>query len=238
MASNRSSSEPAAVAGRRPLAGARPALALVALAVLAFNLRTPTASLPPLLGDVQGALRLSGSATGLLTALPVLCMALCAPAAQRLAHRVGREAATLGAIGLVGAGALLRLGGGAAIVLFAGTLVAGVGIAVCGVTLPGIVKDRFPRRPGAATAAYTVPMMLGAAAAPALAVPLARSLGSWQASLASWSLPALLAAVWWAPLAVRASRRRLVAPTAAGRLPWRSRSAWLLAGFLSVQSIL
>src|SRR4051794_12195892 len=234
MAVSRSSPE------RQPSVGrvARPAVALAAMAVLAFNLRTPTASLPPLLGDVDGALGLSGAATGLLTALPVLCMALCAPAAQRLAHRVGREAATSWAIGLVGAGALLRLGGGAAIVLFAGTLVAGVGIAVCGVTLPGIVKDRFPSRPGAATAAYTVPMMLGAAAAPALAVPLARSLGSWQASLASWSLPALLAAVLWAPLAARASRRRLLAPTAAGRLPWRSRSAWLLAGFLSVQSIL
>src|SRR4051812_3609294 len=238
MASSRSSSEPAAVAARRPLAGARPALALVALAVLAFNLRTPTASLPPLLRDVQGALRLSGAASGLLTALPVLCMALCAPAAQRLAHRVGRETATLWAIGLVAAGALLRLGGSAVGLLYAGTVVAGIGIAVSGVTLPGTVKERFPHRPGAATAAYSVPMMLGAAVAPALAVPLARSLGSWQASLASWSLPALLAAVLWAPLAARASRRRLLAPTAAGRLPWRSRSAWLLAGFLSVQSIL
>src|SRR4051812_21496770 len=134
MASSRSSSE------RRPLAGARPALALVALAVLAFSLRTPTASLPPLLGDVDRALGLSGAAAGLLTALPVLCMALCAPAAQKLAHRLGGEPATLVAIALVGAGALLRLGGGAASILFAGTLVAGVGIAVCGVTLPSIVK--------------------------------------------------------------------------------------------------
>src|SRR4051812_6697685 len=235
MASSRSSSEPAAVAGRRPLAGARPALALVALAVLAFNLRTPTASVPPLLGDVQAALGLSGAASGLLTALPVLCMALCAPGAQRLAHRVGRETATLWAIGLVAAGALLRLGGSAAGLLYAGTVVAGIGIAVSGVTLPGIVKERFPHRPGAATAAYSVPMMLGAAVAPALAVPLARSLGSWQASLACWSLPALLAAALWAPLA-RGSRRP--AGTADERLPWRSRSAWLLAGFLSAQSML
>ena len=233
MASSRSPSE--AVVERRPLAGARPALALVALAVVAFNLRTPTASLPPLLGNVQGALGLSGAATGLLTALPVLCMALCAPAAQRLAHRVGRETATLWAIGLVAAGTLLRLGGGAAGVLYAGTLVAGIGIAVSGVTLPGIVKARFPHRPGAATAVYSVPMMLGAAVAPSLAVPLARSLGSWQASLASWSVPALLAAVLWAPLA-RGARRPV--DTAAGPLPWGSRSAWLLAGFLSVQSIL
>src|SRR5436309_6264260 len=72
--------------GRRPLEairpGARSALVLVALAVLAFNLRTPTTSLPPLLADVQRTHRLSGPALGLLTALPVLCMALCAPAAQ------------------------------------------------------------------------------------------------------------------------------------------------------------
>src|SRR4051794_41368516 len=196
MAVSRSSPE------RQPSVGrvARPAVALAAMAVLAFNLRTPTASLPPLLGDVDGALGLSGPATGLLTALPVLCMALCAPAAQRLAHRVGRETATLWAIALVAAGALLRLGGGAAGVLYAGTLVAGIGIAVSGVTLPGIVKERFPHRPGAATAAYSVPMMLGAAVGPALAVPLAPPLGSWQASLASWSLPAMLAAGLWGAL--------------------------------------
>jgi CP family cyanate transporter-like MFS transporter len=223
---------------RRPVDALRPALVLLALAVLAFNLRTPTTSLPPLLGDVQRTLALSGPAMGLLTALPVLCMALCAPPAQRLAHRLGPEATTLWAIGLVAAGTLLRLGGDATVVLFAGTLLAGVGIAVCGVTLPSIIKDRFPGRPGAATAAYSVPMMLGAAVAPAMAVPLLHALGTWEASLASWAVPALVAAGLWVPLARRSSRRRPAARTAAVRLPWRSRSAWLLAGFLSVQSIL
>jgi MFS transporter, CP family, cyanate transporter len=212
----------------------RPALLLLALAVLAFNLRTPTTSLPPLIADIQRTLGLSGAGVGLLTALPVLCMALCAPPAQRLAHRLGPESTTLWAIGLVAAGTLLRLGGDATVVLFAGTLLAGAGIAVCGVTLPGIIKERFPHRPGAATAAYSVPMLLGAAVAPAMAVPLVHALGTWEASLASWAAPALLAAALWAPLA----RRRPAARTAAGRLPWRSRSAWLLAGFLSVQSIL
>jgi len=224
---------------RRPLeALPQGALALAALAVLAFNLRTPTASLPPLLPDVERTLGLSGPALGLLTALPVLCMALCAPPAQRFAHRQGPEATTLWAIVLVAAGALLRLGGEATSVLFAGTLVAGVGIAVCGVTLPSIIKDRFPDRPGAATAAYSVPMMLGAAVAPAMAVPLVHALGTWEASLASWAVPALLAAALWAPLARRSIRRRTAVRTTSGRLPWGSRSAWLLAGFLSVQSIL
>jgi MFS transporter, CP family, cyanate transporter len=229
--------------GRPPVAlraGATRTLMLAALAILAFNLRTPTASLPPLLGDVEGTLGLSGLTAGLLTALPVLCMALCAPPAHRIAHRLGGEATTLGAVGLVAAGALLRLGGGSAVVLFAGTLVAGVGIAACGVTLPSIIKDRFADRPGVATAAYSVPMMLGAAVAPAMAVPLVGALGSWQASLASWALPAVVGAAIWAPFARQTVRRRAATAntTAAGRLPWRSRGAWLLAAFLSVQSML
>jgi CP family cyanate transporter-like MFS transporter len=165
-------------------------------------------------------------------------MALCAPPAHRLAHRVGGELTTLWAIGLVAAGTLLRLGGGDTVVLYAGALVAGVGIAICGVTLPGIVKERFPDRAAAATAAYSVPMMLGAAVAPSLAVPLVHALGTWQASSASWAVPALIAVALWARLARRSQRPRPAADTAVGRLPWRSGSAWLLAGFLSLQSML
>lgn len=213
-------------------------LLLTALAILAFNLRTPMASLPPLLVAVRGALGLSGLEAGLLTALPVLCMGLCAPPAHRLAHWFGSETTTLWAIGLVAAGLLLRLGGGSLSLLFVGTLLAGVGIAACGVTLPAIIKQRFPNRPGAAAAAYSVPMMVGASVAPAIAVPLAHALGSWQASLGSWALPALLATVVWAPMARRGSRPHRSTLGAPGRLPWSSRGAWLLAGFLSVQSML
>jgi len=142
------------------------------------------------------------------------------------------------AVALVAVGMLARLGGQSTVLLFSGTLVAGVGIAICGVTLPSIIKQRFSQRPGVATAAYSVPMMLGAGLAPSIAVPLAHSLGSWQASLASWAIPAMAGMVIWAPAARAARGRRPTTPSAAGRLPWRSRSAWLLAAFLSVQSVL
>jgi CP family cyanate transporter-like MFS transporter len=230
-----------APSGERAYGAVRPALLLGVLAIVALNMRTPTASLPPLLGDIQRTLGLGDVASGLLTALPVLCMALCAPAGQRIAGRLGREETTLWAIVLVAVGAGLRLGGAeSALVLYAGTLLAGVGIAIGGVTLPAIIKDRFARRPGAATAAYVVPMMLGASVAPALAVPLADALGSWQASLASWAVPAALATLLWLPLARRVNRRpgREERAAAEGSLPWRSKPAWLLAVFLSLQSFL
>src|SRR4051812_20079911 len=214
----------------------RPGLVAVALILLAANLRTTVSSLPPLLSGIERDLRLTGALAGLLTALPVLCMAWFAPVAHRLAHRFGREATTLGAVGLVAAGNGLRGLGTVAAALFGATLLAGIGVAVAGVTIPGLVKDRFPARPGAVTGAYSVAMMLGAAIAATLTVPLLDLLGSWQASLAAWALPALLAAAIWTPVTLRHNEPE--EDEAPGRLPWRSRPAWLLAGFLSLQSSL
>jgi CP family cyanate transporter-like MFS transporter len=215
-----------------------PALLVIALVLLAANLRTTVASLPPLLGAIERDLGLSGAAAGLLTALPVLCMATFAPAAHRLAHHFGREATALGAIALVALGNGLRLGGGETWVLFAATLVAGLGIAVSGVVLPGLVKELFPQRTGAMTGAYTVAMMLGLAGAAAVAVPLEQLLGSWEESLAAWAVPAALAAGAWFAVTVRVNDPEPDEDSHPGRLPWRIRPAWMLAGYFSLQAAL
>jgi len=81
-------------------------------------------------------------------------------------------------------------------------------------------------------------MMLGSAIAPAAAVPARHTLGSWQASLASWAVPAAVAAAAWWPVARRLNRPESVRRSGPARLPWRSRSAWLLAAFMSAQSTL
>jgi MFS transporter, CP family, cyanate transporter len=216
--------------------GLSPALLAAALVVLALNLRATVAALPPLLPDVQRDLGLSGAAAGALTALPVLCMALFSPGSHRVAHRLGREATALAGVALIAIGNGLRLAGTFPPALYGGTLLAGIGIAACGVVLAGIVKEFFPRREGAASAAYIVAMMLGAAVAPAVAVPLERLLGSWQASLAAWGVPAALAVAIWIPICVRLNTREPGAGAHPGRLPLRSRPAWLVAGFLSLQA--
>jgi CP family cyanate transporter-like MFS transporter len=104
------------VSDRPPL---RPALTVVALVLVALNLRTTVSSLPPLLGEIERDAHLSGALAGLLTALPVLCMAFLAPGAHRLAHRFGREVVTLASIALVALGNGLRVLGSAAPALLA-----------------------------------------------------------------------------------------------------------------------
>lgn len=213
-----------------------PLLAL-AIFLVALNLRAALASLPPLVRTIQADLGLDAATAGLLTTLPVLCMGLFAPAAQQLARRIGREATVALALVVLLAGLLLRLAGEVLGLLMASTLLVGIGIALCGTVLPGIVKEFFRERSGAMTGIYLLAMMVGATAASALTVPLADALGSWQLSLSVWALPVILGLVAWLPV-VRAvnDRQDPAAPAEPAALPWRSPTARLLAAFLALQS--
>jgi CP family cyanate transporter-like MFS transporter len=218
-----------------------PAVWLMALALVAVsaNLRVAIVSVPPLSKAIAQDLGLSSAWIGALTTLPVLCMGLLAPVAQRLGTRLGTAATVQIAIVAVFAGVLLRWWGDHLWALYGGTLIAGFGIAVAGTLLPRLVKAVFPpERTGTVTGLYMLAMMGGAAAAAALSFPLAAWFGSWQVSLASWSVLALLGALAWAPVAGRISKYKAANPDPATthRLPWRHPTAWLVAAYLAVQS--
>lgn len=240
MRRNRSTSPPGPAPA--PAVGSPVSAPLLVLAIflVALNLRAALASLPPLVRTIQADLGLDAATAGLLTTLPVLCMGLFAPAAQQLARRIGREATVALALVVLLAGLLLRLAGEVLGLLMGSTLLVGVGIALCGTVLPGIVKEFFRERSGAMTGIYLLAMMVGATGASALTVPLSDVLGSWQLSLSVWAVPVLIGLVAWLPV-VRAVNDREehpdpAAPAEPAALPWRSPTARLLAAFLALQS--
>ena len=94
---------------------------LAAVVLLGLNLRTVVASLPPLLDTIRADLGMSGTAAGLLTALPVLCFGALAPVVPRLVRRLAIERLLAGCAVVTAAALALRGAGGAA-PLFAGTL--------------------------------------------------------------------------------------------------------------------
>ena len=209
----------------------------VALVAVAANLRVAITSVPPLLDAISADLGLSHAAAGALTTLPVLCMGLFAPVASRIAHRTGAAGAVLAAAISIVVGTASRFGGASALVLYGGTFLCGVGIAVAGTLLPRLVKTFFPpERTGLVTGLYMLAMMGGAALSSAVAVPLADRFGSWQASLGSWTVVALVGVLAWAPFTVRANPHHTPDEEGPGRLPWRHPTAWLVAGYLALQS--
>ena len=214
---------------------------VAAIVLVAANLRTLMAGLPPLAETIRADVGLSSAWMGVLTTLPVLCMGLLAPVANQVARRIGSALSVGGGVALLLVGVTVRgLGEGAVWSLYTGTLVAGAGIALAGTLLPGLVKAVFPaHRAGLGTGLTMVAMMGGAAVASAAAVPLASALGGWSRSLLVWAPLAALGIVAWAPVARAVHRHTLPEDTPADvthALPWGSLTAWLVATYLTCQS--
>lgn len=210
---------------------ARVLLAAVVLAGL--NLRTVFASLPPLLDDVRADLGLSAGVAGLLTTGPVICFGLFAPFAPRLARRVAIEKLLVALAVLTTLGAAARgLGGTGA--LFAGTLLAGFAVAIAQALVPILVRVRFPARAGVLTGGFSMALVFGASVASGLAVPLQHLLGSWQAALAAFAVPAGLAALVWL---VPAGEKESMLEHAPALGLHRIHGSWSIALFFGLQSM-
>ncbi|MFL5928306.1 MAG: hypothetical protein ACJ77E_15355 [Gaiellaceae bacterium] len=117
---------------------------------------------------------------------------------------------------MVGTG-VRGLGGTAA--LFAGTLVAGFAIAIAQALVPILIRVRFAARAGVLTGGFSMALTFGASVAAGLAVPLQHLLGSWEAALAAFAVPAGLAAlVWLVPAGEAASVLERASPLGLHRL--------------------
>jgi len=100
---------------------------LLAIALVAANLRPVITSVPPIVDSLSVSLGLSTVAAGALTTLPVVCMGLFAPVAVALGRRFGMPWVLTLSVLAIAAGCFLR-----AFALYPGTALAGIGIAVAG----------------------------------------------------------------------------------------------------------
>jgi CP family cyanate transporter-like MFS transporter len=212
---------------------------LIALLVVAANLRPSLTGVGPLLRTIQQDLSLSSTAAGLLSSLPLLAFAGFAPLAT-LARQHGAERILLAGLLVLIAGTLLR-SEGSVVALFGGTVLLGTGIAVINVLLPTLIKQHYPEHVPTITTAYATTMGAIAALGSGVAVPLAQILpGGWRSSLASWALLAAIGVVFWLPH-LRAPGDAAGASAAAAprpHPPWRTTLAWQVTSFMGLQSTL
>ncbi|WP_251150499.1 MFS transporter [Cellulosimicrobium sp. Marseille-Q4280] len=175
---------------------------LVAVLLVAVNLRAPLTALPPVVSDVAADLHLTAAAAGLLTGIPVLCFALATPAVAGILGRSSLRTAIAVALLLILAGTLLRsadlsgVAGPVAAGTFAGTVLLGLGITTANLAVPMIAQRDFPGHVGTVTGLYTAAINVGTVATTALTAPLAGAVG-WRWALASWGVLAVVALVWW-----------------------------------------
>ena len=239
-----------------PRKALRIALPVLGIILVAANLRAALTTVGPVLSDIQDDLGLTSSAASYLVSLPLMGFAVISPVAPLLARRFGLERIVAIALAVLATGLLLRSTPPDAL-LWLGTALIGMAIAVLNVVLPAWVKRDFPTSIGQVTGTYAAVQSGVAAIASGVAVPVAglSALG-WRLPLGMWAGLALIALGVLLPML----RKRLAptAPSATGTtartatdtrnvLPrqdaaptprplWRSALTWQVTGFMGLQS--
>ncbi|MDQ2801459.1 MAG: MFS transporter [Pseudomonadota bacterium] len=214
----------------------------IAVVLIAFNLRPAFASIAPVLNEIMADTGLTATGASVLTTAPVLCLGLFGPLAPWLARRIGTERTVLAVLLAILVGTGLR-GLASIAALMAGSLLAGAGIGIGNVLMPGLLKRDFPDRVPLMTGIYIMSLSVGAALASATTAPLRVALhGWWAGALAAWTVPAAVAmAVASLVWAGRIGRQPVGAAEPAARRRhklWRDPLAWQVTLFMGLQSML
>ena len=209
---------------------------LAVIVAIGLNLRPLLTSVSPLMGVILHATGLSFRGASMLTGLPVVAMGVCAFGASALSRSIGNARGVALGLAAIVAACAGRLFAGNSAALIASAAIAGTGVAVIQALLPGVMKTRFAGRLPFAMGLYSASLMagggLGASITPAVA-----SRVSWQAGLAFWALPALVAVAVWL-LLMRADPLPRASATRGATQPARSlflnRRAWTLGIFFGI----
>jgi CP family cyanate transporter-like MFS transporter len=171
---------------------------LVALILLAFNLRSPLTALPPVINLIRSDFSINAATAGLLTSIPIFCFGLLTPPAGLLIARFGINKSIFIALAGSAIGLAIRPLGDFTQAIW-GTLILGASLTIGNIVSLMVIARDFPRRNRTVTGIYTAALNLGTMITSALTAPLTLWLG-WRLSLIFWLiLPALAASCWlWA----------------------------------------
>jgi CP family cyanate transporter-like MFS transporter len=217
-----------------PRATTRPAVWLMlAIVLVALNLRPSMAAIGPLLSAIRSDIPLSFSLASLLTMLPVMAMGLAMFFGIGVSRRLGDQRTVMLSLLIIGVATFSRLFIDSAAELIVSAVMAGIGIALIQALMPALIKSRFPDHMALCMGLYVTSIMGGAALAASFAPSVMLRTGSWRGALAVWATLTLLALVfWWS------QRNSLSSPTMANAPKkysfFNNSRAWLLALFFGL----
>jgi CP family cyanate transporter-like MFS transporter len=211
-------------------------LALLAIALLALNLRIAVSALSPLVTLISVDIPLPLLGIGLLGIIAPLTFAVSGSITAAPTKRWGLEIVLLGTLVMMIIGHLLRGFAWDFYSLAAGSVFCLLAMGVGNVLLPVIVRKYFPTKVGLVSSFYITLTAISATIAPLIGVPLALET-SWRVSLGQWALLAALATIPMlalVPRKVTATEIEAAAPHTVKL--WKSPTALAIAGVLAMTS--
>lgn len=216
-------------------------LLLLAIFIVALNLRPAVTSIGPMLDIIRADLSLTNTQVSLLTNIPVICMGVFAMLAPVLNRSIGLNRTMYLMLFALAIGTGARLVVSSFTVLLLTALTAGITIAVVGPLLSALIKQYFPYHVAAVVGIYSFGMGMGATLSTGLTgVFYESSDSSYRFALAIWAVLAIIGMIMWRissahPIEVKQS---VQSAHSAGENPWKNRTAWKFLWFFGFQTAL
>lgn len=211
-------------------------VAILTIALLAFNLRTAVSSISPVVTFIQKEIPLPIVTIGLIGIAAPLSFALATSLSYRPARRYGVEKTLMITILMIILGHALRAMAWDSTSLFAGSLLSLLGAGIGNVLMPVMVRKYFPNRVGLVSSFYITLTALSATLGSFVAVPVAEALG-WRFSLGQWAIFSVLAAIPLVALWKNSTPENQPVEHEGRRAIWRSPTAWAIAGMQGMTSV-
>jgi len=211
-------------------------VAILSIALLAFNLRTAVSSISPVVTFIQKEIPLPIVTIGLIGIAAPLSFALATSLSYRPARRYGVEKTLMITIVMIILGHALRALAWDASSLFAGSLLSLLGMGIGNVLMPVMVRKYFPNRVGLVSSFYITLTALSATLGSFVAVPVAEAFG-WRFSLGQWAIFSVLAAIPLIALLGNSAPEKQPEDQDGKRAIWRSPTAWAIAGMQGMTSV-
>ena len=170
---------------------------MIAVVLVAVNLRPSMAAVGPLLSAIRQDVSLSFGTASLLTMLPVMAMGAAMFFGLSITHRLGTHRAMVGSLVAIGVATLARLWLDSVVGLILSAVLAGLGIALIQCLMPVLIKTRFKHSISLCMGVYVTAIMAGAALAASLSPRVLSLTGNWRAGLAIWAVLAVIGVFVW-----------------------------------------
>lgn len=214
-------------------------LALLLVIATGVNVRAIFGVTPPLVPVIRADLDLSATTASLLTSMPILAMALCAPLGHVLSTRLGTDWAMASLLAFLGLAEVSRVAIDSAVPLVVTAGLIGGALGALSTLTPALIAHHLPRLRGLATGVYSTSMALGVGLAAGTAQPIADGLGGWRVALAVWGLLAwVLVVVTLVLRGAGAGMPETPGPATRIALPLRDARAWFVTTVYSVAMFL
>lgn len=209
-------------------------LNIVILILITLNLRGPITSIGPIAEIVQNHYQISSSQLGLLTSLPLIAFGIFSFFAMYLQPVLALFIALI----TIFIGEIIRSYGGYFIssnsMLFIGTIVIGLGIAIGNVILPIFIKSKFKKNLPKIMSLYSMTINASGFIGTLIALPLAILLPI-EHALSIWAILAIVALIAFLPYIKLKRLTRKVHIKLKSQNLFFSKTAWSITLFMAFQ---